>query len=60
MTISMALLETSARKNVLPIFKLSDLVHVYKVRLEQLGAGIDGHIYTARIQMRLLSVFPDL
>ena len=31
---------------VIPIFKLYDLAHMYKVRLARLGADIEGRIHT--------------
>ena len=46
--------------SVAPIFKLADLAHLYKLRLEQLGVVIEGHVHTSRLKLRLLSVFPDL
>lgn len=47
-------------EGVAPVFKLTDLAHMYKTRLEQLGAVIEGRIHTSRLKIRLLSVFPDL
>lgn len=43
-----------------PIFKLTDLAKLYKVRLEQLGVTVDNRIHTTRLKNRLLSEFPDL
>ena len=45
---------------VIPIFKLSDLAHMYKVCLAQLGADIEGGVDTTRLNIRILSVLPDL
>ena len=45
---------------VVPIFKFSDLAHMYMVHLEQLDADIEGRICSTRLKMRLLSVFLDL
>ena len=44
---------------VIPIFKLSDF-GMYKVRLAQLDATIDGRIHITRLKIRILFVFPDL
>ncbi len=46
--------------SVAPVFKLADLAHLYKLRLEQLGVVIEGRVHTSRLKLRLLSVFPDL
>lgn len=49
-----------SESSIAPVFKLADLAEMYKARLEQLGAAIDGRIHTSRLRLRLLSVFPDL
>lgn len=49
-----------SESSIAPVFKLADLAEMYKARLEQLGAAIDGCIHTSRLRLRLLSVFPDL
>ena len=47
-------------ESVVPVFKLSHLAHLYKVRLEQLGvARVKGRIHT-KLKLRLLFAFPDL
>ena len=46
--------------SVAPVFKLADLAHLYKLRLEQLGVILEDCIHTSRLKLRLLSVFPDL
>ena len=43
-----------------PVFKLADLAHLYKLRLEQLRVAIEGRVHTSRLKLRLHSVFPDL
>ena len=43
-----------------PVFKLTDLTQMYKNRLEQLGAVVDGRIHSSRLKDRLLSALPDL
>ena len=40
--------------------KLADLARLYKTRLEQLGAAVEGRVHTSRLKIRLLSAFPDL
>ena len=34
--------------SVAPVFKLADLAHLYKLRLEQLGVILEGRIHTSR------------
>lgn len=43
-----------------PVFKLSDVANLYKMRLEHLGATVTSRIHTTRLKDRLLSVLPDL
>ncbi len=43
-----------------PIFKLTDIAQLYKVRLEQLGLAVEKRIHTTRLKKRLLSALPDL
>ena len=43
-----------------PIFKLTDIAKLYKVRLEQLGVTVSNRIHTTRLKNRLLSELPDL
>lgn len=47
-------------EDVAPVFKLAELAQMYKTRLQQLGAAVEGRIHTTRLKIRLLSVFPDL
>ena len=49
-----------AEEGVAPVFKLADLAHLYKTRLEQLSVATEGRVHTSRLKLRLLSVFPDL
>jgi len=42
------------------VFKLSDVVNLYKTRLEQLGATVTNRIHTTRLKDRLLAVLSDL
>lgn len=52
--------DTSKEEGIVPTFKLSDLARMYKTRLEQLGASVDGRIHTSRLKIRLLAVLPNL
>ena len=36
-------------EGVVPVFKLADLAHLYKLRLEQLGVVIDGRVHSSRL-----------
>ena len=48
------------KKSGAPVFKLADLAHLYKARLEQLWITSEGRVHTSKLKLRLLSVFPDL
>ena len=39
-------------EGVAPVFKLADIAHLYKVRLEQLGVAIEGRVHTSRLKSR--------
>lgn len=43
-----------------PVFKLTDIAQLYKVRLEQFGLTVEKRIHTIRLKNRLLSALPDL
>ena len=45
---------------VAPVFKLTDLVNLYRTRLEQLGTHITGRIHSTKLKNRILSYFPDM
>jgi len=45
---------------VAPMFKISDLVILYKARLQQLGTTVTGRIHSTKLKDRILSYFPDL
>ena len=47
-------------RSIAPVFKLVDLAQMYKTRLERLGAEHDGHVHTSRLNLKLLSVLPNL
>ncbi len=52
--------DTRKEEESIPTFRLSDLAHLYKDRLKQLGISVDGHIHTSRLKARLLAAIPDL
>ena len=43
-----------------PVFKLADMVSLYKNRLQQLGVTVDNRIHSTWLKIRLLSAIPDL
>ena len=43
-----------------PVFKLSDLAHLYTMRMEQLGIKLDMRLHTTRLKERLLAKFTDM
>ena len=42
------------------MFKLTDMVSLYKNRLQQLGVTVDNRIQSTRLKIKLLSALPDL
>ncbi|KAK3878932.1 hypothetical protein Pcinc_016475 [Petrolisthes cinctipes] len=52
--------EIHADEDNAPVFKLSDVANLYKMRLEQLGASVTNRIHTTRLKDRLRFVLPDL
>ena len=42
------------------MFKLTDMVSLYKKRLQQLGVTVGNRIHSTRVKVRLLSALPDL
>ena len=56
MYIEEAHLETSTA----PVFKLADLAHLYRCRMEQLGVVSDTRMNTTHLKQRLLAHFQDL
>ena len=42
------------------VFKLSDMVSLYKKTLQQLGVTVGNRIHSTRLKIRLLSALPDL
>ena len=45
---------------VASIFKLTDLVTMYSVRLKQLGTEVVGRIHSTHVKDRILGYFPDM
>ncbi len=52
--------ETRLETSTAPVFKLADLAHLYRSRMEQLGVVSDTRVNTTRLKQRLLAHFPDL
>ena len=52
--------ETRQDEETAPVFSLSDLVHLYQSRMEQLGVHLDTRVHSTRLKQRLLSQFPDM
>lgn len=52
--------ETIMDEDTAPVFRLSDLAHLYKSRMEQLGVNLGSRVQTTRLKERLLAEFPDL
>ena len=46
--------------SVAPIFKLTDLVHLYSTRLKQLETDVVGCIHSTQLKDRILVYFPDM
>ena len=42
------------------VFKLTDMVSLYKKRLQQRGVTVGNRIHSTRLKVRLLSALPDL
>ena len=53
------LMEDLRTEDIVPVFKLTDLACMYKTRLEQLCADVEGWIHTSRLKEKL-SVLLDL
>ena len=49
-----------SREQSLKIFKLSDLVKLYRTRLEQLGVEVTTRIHSSDLKNRILANIPDL
>ena len=45
---------------IVPIFKLADLVRMYSNRVEQLGTCLSGRVNSTHLKNRILAHFPDL
>ena len=52
--------ETHLETSTAPVFKLADLAHHYKSRMEQFGVVSDTRVNTFHLKQRLLAHFPDL
>ena len=52
--------ETRKHEGSAPVFKLAELSHLYKSRMEQLGVEVDSRVDSTRLKERLLAEFPDM
>ena len=52
--------DTRMDDEVLPVFKLTDLVNLYSKRLTQLGSDLVGRIHSTKRKDRILSYFTDM
>ena len=55
-----AYMEDTRDEKRVSVFKLTDMVSLYKKRLQQLGVTVGNRIYSTRLKVRLLSALPDL
>ena len=55
-----AYMEDMRDEESVSVFKLTDMVSLYKKRLQQLGVTVGNRIYSTRLKIRLLSALPDL
>ena len=58
--LAMILEEARYEENIAPVFKLADLVKLYKSRLKQLQVETDEKEHSRRLKERLLKHLPDL
>lgn len=52
--------DARADSEIVPIFKLADLVRMYTTRVEQLGTSLGGRVNSTHLKTRILAHFPDL
>ena len=55
-----AYMEDMRDEESVSVFKLTDIVSLYKKRLQQLGVTVSNRIHITRVKIRLLSALPDL
>ena len=55
-----AYMEDMRDEDSVSVFKLTDMVSLYKKRLQQLGVTVGNRIHSTRLKVRLLSALPDL
>ena len=53
-------MEDTRDEESVSVFKLTDMVSLYKKRLQQLGITVGNRIHSQRLKVRLLSALPDL
>ena len=52
--------DTRADNEIVPIFKLADLIRMYSTRVEQLGTCLSGRVNSTHLKDRILAHFPNL
>ena len=52
--------DTQAENEIVPVFKLKNLVRMYSTKVEQLGTSLNGHVNSTHLKNRLLAHFPYL
>lgn len=52
--------DTRAESEIVPVFKLKDLVRMYITRVKQLGTSLNGRVNSTHLKDRILAHFPDL
>ena len=55
-----AYMENMRDKESVSVFKLTDMVSLYKKRMQQLGVTVGNRIHSTRLKIGLLSALPDL
>ena len=52
--------DARADNEIVPIFKLADLIRMYSTRVEQLGTCLSGRVNSTHLKDRILAHFPNL
>lgn len=59
-TIELVFIEGHMDAEMSPVFKLAELVQLYKSRMKQLAVKHDGRVHTTCLKQRLLAHFPNM